>query len=105
MNNLLSNALNYSESNTTVTVLANLNIKKNQIEIIVKDQGIGISSDNLTKITEKFYRVDKSRNNLIQGHGLGLAITTEILAKNGCRIDISSDLGKGSAFKIIFPLS
>ena len=105
LNNLLSNALNYSESNTTVTVLANLNIKKNQIEIIVKDQGIGISSDNLTKITEKFYRVDKSRNNLIQGHGLGLAITTEILAKNGCRIDISSDLGKGSAFKIIFPLS
>ena len=105
LNNLLSNALNYSESNTTVTVLANLSIKKNQIEIIVKDQGIGISSDNLTKITEKFYRVDKSRNNLIQGHGLGLAITTEILAKNGCRIDISSDLGKGSAFKIIFPLS
>ena len=105
LNNLLSNALNYSESNTTVTVLANLNIKKNQIEIIVKDQGIGISSDNLTKITEKFYRVDKSRNNLIQGHGLGLAITTEILAKNECRIDISSDLGKGSAFKIIFPLS
>ena len=53
LNNLLSNALNYSESNTTVTVFANLNIKKNQIEIIVKDQGIGISSDNLTKITAK----------------------------------------------------
>ena len=105
LNNLLSNALNYSESNTTVTVLANLIKKENKIEIIVKDQGIGISDDNLTRITEKFYRVDKSRNNSIQGHGLGLAITTEILAKNGCRIDISSDLGKGSAFKIIFPLS
>ena len=105
LNNLLSNALNYSESNTTVTVLANLIKKENQIEIIVKDQGIGISDDNLTRITEKFYRVDKSRNNLIQGHGLGLAITREILANNGCQIDISSDLGKGSDFKIIFSLS
>ena len=105
MNNLLSNALNYSESNTTVTVLANLIKKENQIEIIVKDQGIGISDDNLTRITEKFYRVDKSRNNLIQGHGLGLAITREILANNGCQIDISSVLGKGSDFKIIFSLS
>jgi signal transduction histidine kinase len=105
LNNLLSNALNYSESNTTVTVLANLIKKENQIEIIVKDQGIGISDDNLTRITEKFYRVDKSRNNLIQGHGLGLAITREILANNGCQIDISSVLGKGSDFKIIFSLS
>ena len=105
LNNLLSNALNYSESNTTVTVLANLIKKENKIEIIVKDQGIGISDDNLTRITEKFYRVDKSRNNSIQGHGLGLAITREILANNGCQIDISSDLGKGSDFKIIFSLS
>ena len=105
LNNLLSNALNYSESNTTVTVLANLIKKENQIEIIVKDQGIGISDDNLTRITEKFYRVDKSRNNSIQGHGLGLAITREILANNGCQIDISSVLGKGSDFKIIFSLS
>ena len=105
LNNLLSNALNYSESNTTVTILANLIKKENKIEIIVKDQGIGISDDNLTRITEKFYRVDKSRNNSIQGHGLGLAITREILANNGCQIDISSDLGKGSDFKIIFSLS
>ena len=105
LNNLLSNALNYSESNTTVTILANLIKLENKIEIIVKDQGIGISDDNLTRITEKFYRVDKSRNNLIQGHGLGLAITREILANNGCQIDISSVLGKGSDFKIIFSLS
>ena len=105
LNNLLSNALNYSDSNTSVTIAASFISKENQVEIMVKDQGIGISNDNLTRITEKFYRVDKSRNNLIHGHGLGLAITNEIIAKNKCKMLILSNLGKGSTFKVLCKLS
>jgi two-component system phosphate regulon sensor histidine kinase PhoR len=103
LNNLLSNALKYTPSGKNVYVTAQrLN---NKISIIIKDEGIGISQTDLDKITTKFFRADQSRNSETGGHGLGLAIVDKLLSKNGHKLEFSSVLGEGSAFKIDLLLS
>ena len=103
LNNLLSNALKYTPTGKNVYVSANKSI--NEVSVLIKDEGIGISKDDLKKITTKFFRADQSRNSETGGHGLGLAIVDKLLSKNGHKLEFSSTLGEGSSFKINISLS
>jgi K+-sensing histidine kinase KdpD len=87
--NLIENALKYSSDTVNVT----LNSKK----LMVQDYGLGISKDDINKITSKFYRVDS--NSWDNSMGLGLAIVTYILKQHDSELTISSTLGEGSTFE------
>ena len=104
INNLLSNALKYTPKGKTVSLKTKIT-SENDLSIIIQDQGIGIPQKDLSRLTERFFRVDQSRNNQTGGHGLGLTIANHILSKNGCVLEISSELGKGSIFKFNLKLS
>jgi two-component system NtrC family sensor kinase len=99
--NLLNNAVKYTEENGEVKVSA---IEKdNFIEIRVADTGIGIASEDCSKIFDEFYRSKNAKSYKIEGTGLGLAIVKEIVeAHQGC-ISVQSELGKGCAFTILLP--
>ena len=72
------------------------------LALSVIDQGLGIDAKHLPRLTERFYRVDDSRNSATGGTGLGLAIVKHVVASHGARLEIDSALGKGSTFTIIF---
>ena len=101
MQNLVENAIKYSENQTHIT----LNIADNQHEWVlsVQDEGRGIASDHIARLTERFYRVDDARNRKEGGAGLGLSIVASILARHKSRLEVESELGKGSLFKAIMP--
>ena len=73
------------------------------IEFYVKDTGIGIPSDKLDKIFEKFYQVDGSVSRAQQGFGLGLAIVKAIIDAHGGKITVESEINKGSSFIVDLP--
>lgn len=98
MINLLSNAINYSPEDAEVTLKAYLKADECIVEII--DQGIGIAPEETTRIFERFYRVDKARSRDSGGTGLGLAIVKHIIEVFNGEIDVESELGKGSTFRI-----
>jgi signal transduction histidine kinase len=101
MVNLISNAIKYTPSGGTVTVQTCL--AEQGVEVIVQDTGIGIPTEDLPRIFERFYQVDKARGPK-RGTGLGLAITAEIVHAHGGRISVSSaGEGKGSIFTVWFP--
>jgi two-component system sensor histidine kinase VicK len=99
--NILTNAIKYTPEKGTVK--AYVGFVYNDAYIKIKDTGIGISEEDLEKIFERFYRVDKSRTREYGGSGLGLSIAKEILNKNGGRIDIKSELGEGTEVVIRIP--
>lgn len=98
---LLDNALKYTSSDKKITVKADLAAKK--VKIMVKDEGIGIKSEDLPHIFERLYRADKGRNRQSGGFGLGLALAKNIVKKYQGEITVSSQIGKGSEFTIILP--
>jgi two-component system phosphate regulon sensor histidine kinase PhoR len=69
----------------------------------VRDRGLGIDSSHIPRLTERFYRVDDSRNSATGGTGLGLAIVKHVAAANDGQLKIESKLGEGSTFTLIFP--
>ena len=69
----------------------------------VQDSGIGIAPDHISRLTERFYRVDRSRSRETGGTGLGLAIVKHALARHEARLEIESEPGKGSRFTARFP--
>lgn len=100
--NLISNAIKYNNDGGEVEVF--LKMLKNNIMVEVKDNGKGISPDDLKRIFERFYRVEKSRSREKGGTGLGLAIVKHILEGHKSKISVSSTLGKGSVFRFELPL-
>ncbi|WP_330602764.1 sensor histidine kinase [Anaerosolibacter carboniphilus] len=101
--NLLSNALKYTPAGgkAYIHILGN----KENIELQVKDTGVGISEENLPYIFERFYRVEKSRNRLTGGAGIGLTITKAIVEAHKGMIRVSSELGRGTEFIVTIPKS
>lgn len=97
ISNLLNNAFKYSGE--TKSIFIRLFQKANQIYIEIEDKGIGIAEDQLTKIFEKFYRIDQKES--ISGTGLGLTVVKEIIEAHHGKILVSSKLGKGSIFSVI----
>ena len=102
LNNLLSNAYKYGRENGHVWVRLRRNADK--IILSVKDDGIGISQENLTKIWERFYQADSARGDdrSDRGLGLGLSMVKQICELLGITVEADSTLGKGSEFILIF---
>jgi two-component system phosphate regulon sensor histidine kinase PhoR len=100
--NLIFNAVKYNHDGGEVQVC--LKSSKNQIQVEVKDNGPGIPPEDLKRIFERFYRVEKSRSKGKGGTGLGLAIVKHILEGHKSKISVSSVLGKGSIFSFELPL-
>ncbi|WP_313384862.1 ATP-binding protein [Chishuiella sp.] len=99
--NLVVNAINYSNPNTEISI--EFEEFDHKIQIAVKDQGVGIKQDELDRVFERFYRVDKSRNRNNGGSGLGLAIVKHILEAHNEKIYVTSKVGKGSVFSFYLP--
>jgi two-component system, OmpR family, phosphate regulon sensor histidine kinase PhoR len=72
-------------------------------EFVVKDTGIGIEKEHLPRLPERFYRVDGSRSRETGGTGLGLSIVKHVMQRHGGELDVQSEPGKGSQFKLILP--
>lgn len=94
--NLVVNAINYSDENTEIKI--EFKTIDDRIKISIIDQGFGIKNDDLSRIFERFYRIDKSRNRNQGGSGLGLAIVKHILEAHQQKIYVKSKFGKGSTF-------
>jgi len=99
--NILSNSIKYTEEEGTIKIYVGFVYNDAYIKII--DNGIGIPEKDLERIFERFYRVDKARTRKMGGTGLGLSIAKEILDKNSGRIDIKSEVGKGTEVVITLP--
>ena len=92
--NILSNSIKYTEPNGNIKIYVGFVYNDAYIKII--DNGIGIPEEDLSRIFERFYRVDKARTRQMGGTGLGLSIAKEILDRNNGSIDIKSEVGKGT---------
>ena len=100
--NLLSNAIAYTPKNGVIDVT--LRIDGNKIRFSVKDNGPGIKPEHVNRLTERFFRVDKSRSRNTGGSGLGLAIVKHVLNHHHGELSIESDWQKGSEFIIFFKI-
>ena len=98
--NLITNAIRYTEKNSSISISWGL---INGLPIFeVKDNGPGIEKKHINRITERFYRVNPDRSRDSGGTGLGLSIVKNIMKQHNGELKISSDIGKGSSFKLIF---
>ncbi len=104
MGNLVGNAVRYTEVGGTIQVQCN-RLPDGKGEFSVTDSGPGIAEEHLLRLTERFYRVDRSRSRDTGGTGLGLAIVKHVAQRHGAELKIESKLGKGSTFSIVFPAS
>lgn len=102
--NLLDNAMKYSRENGQIRL--NGRCQDGEIELSVSDNGIGIGKDDLPRIFERFYRVDKARSSdKVRGTGLGLAIVKHIAQLHGGRVEAESELGKGTTIRVLLPMN
>jgi signal transduction histidine kinase len=101
VSNLVTNAINYTPEGGRVEVV----VARVGDEVVAKvvDTGIGIPQEELLHIFERFYRVDKSRTRSTGGVGLGLTIVKRLAEAHGGRVDVQSEVGKGSVFTVAFP--
>jgi signal transduction histidine kinase len=101
--NLLQNALRYTDSGGSVDI--NMANDSGQARVSVTDTGIGMSSEDLARIFDRFYRADKSRSRAAGGSGLGLAIVKSICEYHKGSISVQSVEGKGSTFTVKLPMA
>lgn len=102
LGNLIDNSIKYSNENSKILIVGN--ILKNNLILSIEDEGIGIPKEEINSIFRRFYRVDKSRNRKIEGNGLGLAIVKNLLLNLNGKIEIDSDIGKGTKIILTIPL-
>jgi two-component system phosphate regulon sensor histidine kinase PhoR len=100
--NLVSNAVRYTPEGGKIKVIWR-DTDDGGAEFVVHDSGPGIAPEHLPRLTERFYRVDRSRSRETGGTGLGLAIVKHVATRHQAQLLIESELGEGSAFKIHFP--
>ena len=103
VNNLLSNAVQYSPENSRVGI--GVSDAEDRVEIVVTDQGPGMSQEEAERVFERFYRTDQARSRTTGGTGLGLSIVKRIVNAHGGRIEIQSEAGEGSTFTVLLPIA
>ena len=103
--NLLDNAVAYSEAGTRIGVGTTVREEEGIVEIAVVDQGIGIPAEALSRLFERFYRVDPARSRDTGGTGLGLSIVKHVVADHGGEVTVWSEPGRGSTFTVRLPLA
>ena len=106
--NLVENAIKYGKAGGVVTIAITgkdraAGVRGPAIQVDISDQGAGIKSEHIPRLTERFYRVDKGRSREKGGTGLGLAIVKHILARHRGRLNVTSEPGKGSTFTVVLP--
>ena len=101
LGNLVSNAVRYTPDDGEITLA--WRERNGEGVFSVTDSGEGIAAEHIPRLTERFYRVDRSRSRETGGTGLGLAIVKHVLTRHGARLEIQSIPGKGSTFAAIFP--
>ena len=102
LTNLTDNAIKASPEHTVIRLTAD---RSNDLQTLsVTDQGSGIPADKIALVTEPFYRVDKARSRKLGGAGLGLSLCQMIAQAHGGRLDIQSEVGKGTAISMIWPM-
>lgn len=97
VSNILDNAIRYTSDGGNIEITVER--VRDQVTLIVKDNGVGIATEDLGKIFDRFWRADKSRQNG-SGHGIGLALVKELVETHGGKITVQSELGKGTSFAI-----
>ena len=102
--NLLDNAVKFNHPGGKVSVETS-RTADGRARIAVADTGIGIPSGDLSRIFERFYRVDRARSREVGGTGLGLSIVKHVVDRMGGKIDVESTLGKGSTFTLRLPVA
>ena len=103
MGNLVSNAIRYTPDEGSIDIAWRIRAGDGCAEFEVRDSGIGIAKEHVPRLTERFYRVDGSRSRDTGGTGLGLAIVKHVVQRHGGELDIQSEPGKGSSFKLVLP--
>jgi two-component system phosphate regulon sensor histidine kinase PhoR len=103
LDNLVENALRYGEPGTPVTVSAD--VEGTMVHLSVRDEGEGIAPDHIARVTERFYRVDTGRSRSLGGTGLGLAIVKHIVERHRGRLNIESELGRGTCVHVLLPVA
>jgi len=101
--NLVSNAVRYTPEGGTIAIA--WQDAASGPQFVVRDTGIGIAPEHIARLTERFYRVDKSRSRETRGTGLGLAIVKHVLLRHDATLQIESQPGQGSTFAVKFPRS
>ncbi|REK71994.1 cell wall metabolism sensor histidine kinase WalK [Paenibacillus paeoniae] len=104
LDNLISNAIKYTLDGGAIQIAARKMEDEGLMEISVKDTGIGIPKKDLTRIFDRFYRVDKARSRNMGGTGLGLSIAREIVKAHGGTISLASELNEGTTVSFTLPL-
>jgi two-component system phosphate regulon sensor histidine kinase PhoR len=99
--NLLDNAVKYTPEGGAITISAAC--KEKIVQVDISDTGIGISDKDLSRIFERFYRVDKARSRELGGTGLGLSIVKHIVQAHNGQVWVRSTLGHGSTFSFTIP--
>jgi two-component system phosphate regulon sensor histidine kinase PhoR len=102
ISNLVINAVRYTPDIGKIKVSWKM-LNDGRGEFMVKDTGQGIAAEHLPRLTERFYRIDRSRSRETGGTGLGLAIVKHVVQRHGAELQIESQLGQGSRFSITFP--
>ena len=106
LGNLLSNAVRYTPAGGRITLAVNHAEAAQEIIVEVKDSGVGIKAEHLPRLTERFYRIDRSRSRETGGTGLGLAIVKHVAQRHRAKLEIESQVGgehHGSTFRLRFP--
>ena len=101
LSNLVSNAVRYTPAGGEITLA--WSDRGEEAVFSVTDTGEGIAAEHIPRLTERFYRVDRSRSRETGGTGLGLAIVKHVLTRHGARLEVQSIPGKGSTFSVVFP--
>ncbi|HEY5862517.1 MAG TPA: phosphate regulon sensor histidine kinase PhoR, partial [Casimicrobiaceae bacterium] len=100
--NLVSNAVRYTPDGGTINLGWHVD-EEGRGAFSVADTGIGIASEHIPRLTERFYRVDRSRSRATGGTGLGLAIVKHVLLRHQAALDVTSEVGAGSTFTVLLP--
>jgi signal transduction histidine kinase len=100
--NLLDNAIKFSPNGSIVKI--SIEVLEDQVNVVVADNGPGISEEHLSRVFERFYRVDDARSRSTGGTGLGLAIVRHIARLHGGEVSVESTLGEGSRFTLSLPM-
>lgn len=100
--NLMANAIKFNKPGGEVRVSAIAN-EAHQVSIVIADTGVGIPSQDLPRIFERFYRIDKARSRQVGGTGLGLSIVKHVVERMNGAIEVESQLGRGSVFTLRLP--
>lgn len=102
LHNIIGNALKYGRPGSPVRVSVKA-APGNMVRLVVRDEGEGIPTEHIPRLTERFYRVDSGRSRSLGGTGLGLAIVKHIVERHRGRIEIRSEVGRGTAVTVLLP--